>query len=134
MSDSIIVQFSKSNDRWNSAAKLKQDLLSDGWASPNTYDAHFAPLIKGSAVYLFMLHEAEEYKKALVAYVGMSVRLSQRIGNHNILPMLNMPGFWPMIWFKPVKKGDLRKTESTYIQKFDPPWNISGRVRGGVLK
>lgn len=119
---------------WREAKEIKSELLSDGWASPNTYDAYFKPLRNSPAVYLFLLHERETFQRAVVAYVGMSGRLAQRIAGHNILPMLDVEGYWPMIWFKPVKKRDLRETEGVYIRKFAPPWNIAGRVRGVQLQ
>lgn len=119
---------------WKKAQELTKMLVGDGWVSPNTYCNHFAPLTEGSAVYLFLLVKSEDYQEALVAYVGMSVRLTQRIAGHNILPELDMPGYWPMVWFKPVAKAKLRETEAEYITAFDPPWNIQGRVRGVPLQ
>lgn len=119
---------------WGNADQIKKELIADGWVTPDTYSLEFAPLIDGPAVYLFLLHEAEEYRKAVVAYVGMSDRLRRRIASHNILPLLHKPGYWPMTWFKPAALDSLRETEKAYIRRFDPPWNIVGRVRGMVLQ
>lgn len=119
---------------WEKADAIKKGLIADGWVTQDTYSKEFAPLIDGPAVYLFLLHEREEYRKAIVAYVGMSDRLRRRIATHNILPLLQKPGYWPMTWFRPVPRKLLRETEREYIRRFDPPWNIVGRVRGFVLQ
>ena len=112
---------------------MTSQLVADGWVSPNTYCNFFAPLIDGSAVYLFLLFKTASYDEAMIAYVGMSTRLTQRIAGHNVLHELHMPGYWPMVWFRPVPDKDLRSVESKYIAAFDPPWNIVGRRRGVPL-
>lgn len=105
-------------------------LSDDGWVSPDTYSSWFRPIAAIPAVYLFLLHDRQDYLPALVAYVGMSTNLKQRLNGHPILAEVNRPDFWPMRWFKPTKKADLREVESAYIHRFDPPWNIIGRQRG----
>lgn len=122
------------SNAWDKSQVISKRLLGDGWVSPDTYCNYFAPLIKGPAVYLFLLHKDFEFNEAMVAYVGMSTRLSQRIATHNILPELKAPGFWPQIWFKPTPKPELRSVEAQYIASFDPPWNIQGKVRGVPLQ
>ena len=112
---------------------LRKSLVSDGWLTPNTYGNEFAHIENISAVYLFMLSRAFDFDEALVAYVGMSTKLQQRISSHNILPLIDKPGFWVTRWFKPVPRADLRPTEARYIAQFNPPWNTIGRPRGVLL-
>jgi hypothetical protein len=119
---------------WGCAKSLKDELQSDDWFSPDTYCNFFKEVTEGPAVYLFLLHKTETYTDALIAYVGMSTCLDQRLASHNILPDLHKPGFWPMRWFKPIAEQNLRGVERDYIRKFDPPWNIVGRKRGVDLQ
>lgn len=119
---------------WRKSENIKKELIADGWASPDTYDNYFKPEIDGPAVYLFLLFNREErYSHGLVAYVGMSQNLRSRWETHNILPTLYVGDYWPQRWFKPVDVSELRSTERSYIERFDPPWNIVGRKRGLVL-
>lgn len=119
---------------WKNSQEISALLEGDGWVSPNTYCNRFSPLVNKPAVYLFHLIKTYDYTEGLVAYVGMSARLKQRIAGHNILPELEAPGFWTKVWFKLVPKTDLRDVEANYIAQFDPPWNIQGRRRGGLLQ
>ena len=119
---------------WTGARDVKMELVSDGWVSPDTYDKFFKPVISGPAVYLFLLTEMDTFDRALIAYVGMSKRLNQRLLGHEVLAQIERPGYWPMRWFKPVPAAELRDIERNYIKKFDPPWNIIGRPRGVVLQ
>lgn len=119
---------------WKNSQEISALLEGDGWVSPNTYCNRFSPLVNKPAVYLFHLIKTYDYTEGLVAYVGMSARLKQRIASHNILPELEAPGFWTKVWFKSVPASDLREVEASYITQFDPPWNIQGRRRGGLLQ
>lgn len=111
---------------------LRDELVSDGWKSPDTYSNEFAEITNKPAVYLFLLFNKWSFEKALVSYVGMSTKLRQRMAGHPILAETNTPDRYSMRWFKPVSACDLRLVESRYIAKFDPPWNIIGRPRGVV--
>ena len=126
-----------SNDSvWSDAKLIRSFLVRDGWRSPDTYCNFYARVTDIPAVYLFLLYMdayGSGYDKAMVAYVGMSTALRTRIYSHNVLPQLNRPGYWPMRWFKPTFVGNLRSTERHYIERFNPPWNISGRKRGVEL-
>jgi hypothetical protein len=112
---------------------LRKSIEGDGWKTPNTYCKHFAPLPEGPGVYLLTVVDMEAYEHGFVAYVGMSTNVRKRIDGHNILPLLNVPGYHPMPWFKRVKADDLRAVEARYIRLFNPPWNISGKQRGVAL-
>ena len=79
-------------EKWRNQQAFTAALYEDGWGTPNTYCNKFRPLISGPAVYLLLLVKTETYREAMVAYVGMSARLKQRIANHNILPELERPG------------------------------------------
>lgn len=123
------------NAPWSEAGQIKAELVGDGWRTPDTYDTHFNGEIDCSAVYLFLLFDIEKFfQTAFIAYVGMSSHLRHRWYGHNILPELEQPGVYAQRWFKPTPESDLRLVESQYIKRFDPPWNIAGRVRGVCLK
>ena len=115
---------------WQNAQLVSASLVEDGWKSPDTYRNCFHPVCEDAAIYLFLLHNRETYSEAVVAYVGMSTNLGQRLSSHNILPLLHETGHWPMRWFKRASETDLRDMERDYIKRFDPPWNIIGRTRG----
>lgn len=118
---------------WIDAPKIRDLLIDDGWRSPDTYCNYFEPITSDPAVYLFLLHRRGEYDKAFVAYVGMSIKLNQRMRGHPILVELNADDYWPMRWFKPTPKPELRDVERKYITQFNPPWNIVGRPKGVLL-
>lgn len=120
-------------DPWSDAQEIKEELTNDGWVTPDTYTNCFEPISRGPAVYLFLLLEQEKYRRGMVAYVGQSKFLSQRLASHNILPELDAPGIWPMRWFKHVDADQLLEVERHYITHFDPRWNIIGRTRGVAL-
>lgn len=124
---------SRAKVHWAEAKALHDSLISDGWVSPDTYSTFYAPIENIPAVYLFMVHGPDGYDSALIAYVGMSTNLRQRMSGHEIHAMIDQPRYWTMRWFKEVKRENLRATEGEYIAKFDPPWNIVGRSRGVIL-
>lgn len=120
----------EANPLFTDARGIAQSLIGEGWRSPDTYAQYYAPLVSGPALYLFLLYEQREYRAGLVAYVGMSTKLRQRLENHEVHAALQMPSVWPMRWFKPMPSGQLRAAELRYIKRFNPPWNIVGRRRG----
>lgn len=109
---------------------LQSELVRDSWVTPDTYTNVFASVGPDPAVYLFMMVDRNEYDRALVAYVGMSKNLAQRVSGHEVRAELDASDHWIMTWFKPTEAAALRETETSYIRKFDPPWNIVGRKRG----
>ncbi len=119
---------------WTDAQLIRTALVNDGWQSPDTYCKFYRSIIEGSAIYLFMIYDNKTFNDALVAYVGMSADLKQRLSGHEVLQELNVPDYWTMTWFKPTSLGRLRVTELTYIRRFNPPWNIIGRQRGVSLQ
>jgi hypothetical protein len=118
------------SDQFTDLQTIQSSLISDGWLSPNTYSSHFSSPESKPSIYLFMLVDTDDFKRALVAYVGMSENLSQRLCVHEIKRELNQTKFWVPVWFKPIPSDDLRSVELNYIQKFNPPWNILGKRRG----
>ena len=115
--------------RKNKFTEISKSLKHEGWFSPNTYCNVFREPDDISAVYLFLC--VSDYEDAFVGYVGMSTRLSQRLSGHPILSNIRRNSdFWVMTWFTPVQKPKLRTTELSYIQRFDPPWNVVGKKRG----
>lgn len=113
--------------------KLRASLVTDGWVSPDTYCNFYAPISKKPAVYLLMLVDRESFSQALVAYVGMSGSLANRLAKHPVQREIACESHAVFRWFKPTSTQKLRQVESEYIKKFDPPWNIIGRPRGVAL-
>jgi hypothetical protein len=113
---------------------IKDTLFNDGWRTPNTYCKHYAQVEQIPAIYMFVLVDNWAFKKAIVAYVGMSLSLKSRLANHEMNSQLDIPNYSIMRWFKPIAPDDLRSVERAYIRKYDPPWNIAGRTRGLVLQ
>ena len=112
--------------------ELRKGLISDGWRTPDTYCKQFADIDAFPAVYLFLSTIDDAFEKSFVAYVGMSTNLRQRMAGHEVLSDLAGRGYHSMRWFKRISKADLRRVEASYIQKFCPPWNISGKPRGVI--
>lgn len=112
---------------------LRSELVGDGWKTPDTYCNCFSRITNRPAVYLFLLVDRATYDMGMVAYVGMSKKLSQRLTGHPVLGEIQDTGHWAMRWFKPVGECDLRQVEAKYITQFDPPWNINGRHRGVIF-
>jgi hypothetical protein len=127
------------NGAWQNADELKKMLRSDGWKTPNAYCSDYDEPIRGSAVYMFLVHGRDErdqwhdYDVVLVGYVGMSMRLRDRWKAHPVLAELSATRRYIQKWFRPSRAGELRERELALIQEFDPPWNIQGRRRGLLL-
>lgn len=118
----------------NEFLALRDYLIADGWKTPDTYSNHFAAIESLSAVYLFLMVSGGSFDSGVVAYVGMSTNLKQRLSAHEIFAQIDRPEVWVMRWFKPVPQASLREVEAAYIAHFNPPWNIIGRPRGMVLQ
>lgn len=117
-------------------AKLKSALVADGWVTPNTYDRAYVPCPEGPGVYLLLAVDRNFYDNGFVAYVGMSMILTRRIGDscgdrrHSVIREIDSLNLWPQRWIKETEADQLRATERFYIEKFDPPFNIIGRRKG----
>lgn len=109
---------------------IKEALVDDGWLTPNTYSNSYAEIESIPSIYLFTMVDDYDYTRALVAYVGMSINLAQRLSGHPVRKEIEKEGFWVPVWFKPTPKEELRTTELSYIRKFNPPWNVVGKKRG----
>jgi hypothetical protein len=96
---------------------------------PDTYTNSYGEPQSKPAVYLFLAYPRDSYTEAFVAYVGMATRLDKRLEGHEVLREVRK-GFWVCRWFKPTKFPHLRDVERSYIQRFNPPWNLVGRTRG----
>ena len=110
--------------------RLQSDLTADGWRTPNTYGNDFAEPECAPGVYLFLMGRDFLFHDGLVAYVGMSRNLAQRLSNHPTKAEIDSAAAWVATWFKPTPASNLRCIERQYIRQFDPPWNIIGRKRG----
>jgi hypothetical protein len=129
----MMMQTRENQHRWTCHRNFTNALVADGWRTPDTYTECFESISDFSAVYMLLLVETEFFRKSMVAYVGMSTQLSRRLSGHPILRELSQTEHWPMRWFKPVPRSDLREVEAHYIRTLDPPWNLSGRRRGAFL-
>lgn len=109
---------------------LRDQILSEGWLSPDTYSNSYAEIENIPAVYLFLMIEPYRMVEAMVGYVGMSRRLKSRISGHRIRPQLVRSGYIVQTWFRPVEIERLRAVEAEVIIQYDPHWNIAGRRRG----
>lgn len=118
---------------WRDASELSEELLRKGWSSPDTYTLGFQDPPETSGVYIFALHDAEDLRKAIVAYVGMSENIVKRWSGHEVLKEISVAGYWTKKWFKSVPFKRLRECELKNIRKYNPPWNIQGRTRGVSL-
>ena len=103
------------------------DILGEGWMTPNTYCNKFAPLGDFPAVYALVVYDAEWTYK--IAYIGMSRRLSKRFGSHHAVAEIKKSGaFYYQTWFKKMDADALRDEERRLIQEYDPPLNLIGKV------
>lgn len=109
---------------------LSKQLADDCWRTPNTYCKLFKAPSAEPAVYMFIGFRDFPERDVLVSYVGMSKRLSERLSGHPILSEISETFSYIQTWFKPTELKKLRETELSYIQQFDPPWNVQGRRRG----
>lgn len=115
---------------------LYQSLLNDGWGTPDTYSNHFIDIPHSPGIYLFLAQDRFWMQGGFVAYVGMSERLTQRIGTldrhvaHPVRKKIEKDDFWAQRWIKATNLNSLRDQERFYIDKFNPPYNIQWRRRG----
>jgi hypothetical protein len=114
-------------------AKLNEALDSDGWLSPDTYCKNFAVAENITAVYMFLAVDMDDMTRFHIAYVGMSTALKNRWATHQTLREIKRTGWHVKRLFKPTPAAELRAVERGYIQKYNPPWNISGKARGVTL-
>lgn len=116
--------------RFVDLSSMRDVLILDGWLSPDTYARHFAEIPSSPAVYLLMMADRATLTQAIVAYVGMSQNLAQRLSGHPVINEIESDTRSVFRWFKPTKAKNLRSVEARYIHRFDPPWNVIGRPRG----
>lgn len=140
MADAITMAILSPNSRQNrnlrgkraedrSFIEWRDAMGADGWRTPNTYGRDYGQITNIPAVYLFNIMDMDGWAH-MVAYVGMSTNLQQRITGHPILSEITVPGRYVQTWFKPTPRDQLRQVERSYIQQFNPPWNIVGKKRG----
>jgi hypothetical protein len=120
---------------WMTTAQLRfvqwrDSIEADGWVTPDTYGREFASFGNFPAVYLFNRMGILDDYSFVVAYVGMSTNLAQRMTGHPILTEISTGDGYVQRWFKQTPRDLLRDVERHYIQKFNPPWNIIGKKRG----
>jgi hypothetical protein len=114
---------------WINSHEVNCRLSREGWLTPDSYSKEFSPLPQGPAVYLFALFR-DDFTDCLVAYVGMSSNLQQRMSRHEVLAEIKKCAGFVKRWFRPTPAEILRVRERELIAAFDPPWNIIGRKKG----
>lgn len=112
---------------------LSRSLVSDGWEAIDT--GFSREVFEGdiSACYIFLCGDACELgfsgMGGFVGYVGMTTQLKTRMQGHEIHKIIP-DEFYVQRWFLKTDQTELRRVESELIKKHNPPWNISGKVRG----
>jgi excinuclease UvrABC nuclease subunit len=105
----------------------------DGWRTPNSYSHHYAPIPNGSGVYILGGSINKTYcedKKEKVLYVGMSTILCNRIRGHSVIKEIEEINMYVRVFFKSYHSSIIRKEEGELIKKYNPPYNIIGKIRG----
>ena len=118
-----------------SAWPLVEDLIVEGWQTPQTYSNHFSYVPEDSGIYAFIRIQGlrvDEPMEATVLYVGMSRCLAKRVAGHEILRKIREDLGDPYVqtWFRCYSVETIREAERKHIQRFRAPYNIVGRVRG----
>lgn len=111
-------------------ADLRDGLVAEGWATPDTYTNCFEPVPLSPGVYMFVLAGMSPSIQSSVGYVGMSRHLRARVTGHAIKRQMNEGDHWVQTWFKPMDIGAAREAEHSLIRRFNPSWNIQHRNRG----
>ena len=119
--------------QWQKSREFKRLLIADEWKTPDTYGNEFEIEPDGPGIYLFLSHDSDTFLECFPAYVGMSKRVQQRWQGHSVLSVLSQTNYWCQKWFKHVTPSRLRDIERTYINKFEPPFNLIGIKRGLCL-
>lgn len=115
---------------------LESVLLEQGWATSDTYCNHFKPIPDAPGVYLFECLDFDNFFKSLgIVYVGQAKRLVRRLefSAHEVLKEIygdDSRNWWIRRWFKEFPAEQLRTVERSYIEFYDPPFNIVGKRRG----
>ena len=114
--------------------ELQQQLVCEGWKSPNTYGGEFGEVPCAAGVYIFTITDTSDWSPAkwdgLVAYVGMSKTLSKRISSHPTKRKIDKLDFYLKVWFQPACADQIRNLERVLIRRFNPPWNLIGKKIG----
>lgn len=101
-----------------------------GWLTPNTYDSNFSEIPNCSGVYAIVRCDINLIKKTVrrtVVYIGMSMRLSNRLKAHPVLARANRRFPYVQVFFKRCEPEFLRAMESGLIKQFNPIYNVIGK-------
>lgn len=111
--------------------EIVERLVNQGWRTPNCYSNHYATVPRRAGVYLFAVFD-DFAKSPLIAYVGKSVALSQRLSGHEVLRCIRTeaPEAYVQTWFKTLPAAEIGAAEVVTIKAFNPPYNLQHRVKG----
>lgn len=105
----------------------------DSWQTPNCYSSQFAPLPKGSGIYLLVLAFFEDgVLDHRILYVGMSRNIANRFINHEVKKACqrDFPSELIKVYFKRYPSEVLRRRERRLIKQINPPYNLQHRQKG----
>jgi len=120
--------------RDNRYTDFVNQLVLDGWRTPDTYDSRkFSSFTQKPALYLFLRLETNRLLDTCgdfrILYVGQTTCLKKRMANHEILRKIPV---FVQRWFLPCEAGLLRRQERRLIHYYNPPYNIIHRPRGAL--
>lgn len=110
---------------------VTQNLIAEGWRTPNTYAGHFDEIPSAPGVYLFLVHR-DDWDAPGIGYVGKSTCLHRRIERHKVLRAISgdNPDALIQRWFLARPAEEITGLEAETIRKFNPAYNIQLRPRG----
>jgi hypothetical protein len=111
--------------------ELSREFRESGWGTPQSPFGYCKPP-NIPAVYIFVMLDKNLYEKCAIAYVGMSRQIGERFTNHPKFHEISKLDYHLMRYFLPVPQDELRSLERDLMQRFNPPWNIQGKVAGIV--
>lgn len=103
------------------------ELVKDGWHTPNTYDVHFQTPPEKSGVYFLILPIMENIKiiEHNILYIGSAKNLKTRYDKHEVRRFLIETYGYIQFYFK--EEDEYRKIEKDLINKIQPKYNKQWR-------
>lgn len=114
------------------------ELIAEGWKTPNTYSKCYAHIPSDSGVYLLFIFPhfgigsrvpESRWRDGRVGYVGKSSNLAQRIVGHPVIRRMSrdFPDCYIQRWFQAHPTNQIDAMEIQMIGRFDPPYNVQHR-------
>jgi excinuclease UvrABC nuclease subunit len=109
------------------------ELIASGWRTQDSYYKQYEMIPDESGVYMITAITDRPYgtpTTEVIAYIGMSKRLSSRHKAHPITKELYRQKYYCRVFFKRFPTEKIRVIERELIHKYNPPYNIIGKRRG----